>query len=269
MTTPERLDIEVSVTQRSGLALHQPFRDHRLVVPSPAVYLAPVELTDADLLAQSVALPLIDSVLAQASERYQIASTWQPMMDGLGLWQVWDVDLPLALWREEIVWWIYLDRPGAGSTQTVALPKQYKALCASHALWMEAPTMLGIPLLCNELDWQAWYTGTWGPRHPPAHLDQLGVPLHPEEYAFPPSMIVTINPPNEGEPVMLATLIEYAAATYGRERLPVLVAGLGKYDSWNTLLPAVFGVSVAEFEAGWQMYLAIHYGVPVSWLSAP
>jgi hypothetical protein len=62
--------------------------------------------------------------------------------------------------------------------------------------------------------------------------------------------------------VALATLIEYAVATYGLERLPVLVAGLGQYESWETLLPAGFGVSAAEFEAGWQAYLVAHYGMP-------
>jgi hypothetical protein len=63
--------------------------------------------------------------------------------------------------------------------------------------------------------------------------------------------------------VALATLIEYAVATYGRDRLPVLMAGLGQSESWDTLLPAVYGVSSAEFEAGWQAYLADHYAVPV------
>jgi hypothetical protein len=58
--------------------------------------------------------------------------------------------------------------------------------------------------------------------------------------------------------VALATLIEYAVATYGHERLPGLVAGLGQSESWGTLIPAVYGVSSAEFEAGWQAYLAAH-----------
>jgi hypothetical protein len=61
--------------------------------------------------------------------------------------------------------------------------------------------------------------------------------------------------------VALAMLVEYAAATYGRERLPALVTGLGQYESWETLIPAVFDVSTAEFEAGWQAYLAAKYGV--------
>jgi hypothetical protein len=64
--------------------------------------------------------------------------------------------------------------------------------------------------------------------------------------------------------VALATLIEYAVATYGRERLPVLVAGLGQYENWDSLLSAVYGVSPAEFEAGWQAHLAARYGVSLS-----
>jgi hypothetical protein len=263
MPTPEKLIIEISVTQPAGQAAPWFAVPERILVPSPAIYRAPVELTDEALLAQSIALSLPAYVLSQARERYQIGSPWQPMLDGLSLWQVWDTDLPLALWREEIVRWLYFDRAGAGSAQAVVLPKQYEALCASHALWMEAPTMLGIPLLCNELDGQAWHPGTGGSRHFPVHLDQLARPLHPEEYSFPLSMIVTRTPPHEGEAVMLATLIEYAVATYGQERLPAFVAGLGQYHSWETLIPAVYGMSAAEFEAGWQAYLVAHYGVPV------
>jgi hypothetical protein len=28
-----------------------------------------------------------------------------------------------------------------------------------------------------------------------------------------------------------------------------------RYDSWETLIPAVYGVSAEEFEAGWQQSL--------------
>jgi hypothetical protein len=37
---------------------------------------------------------------------------------------------------------------------------------------------------------------------------------------------------------------------------------MGQSDSWDTLIPAVYSVSPAEFEAGWQTYLTAHYGVP-------
>jgi hypothetical protein len=58
----------------------------------------------------------------------------------------------------------------------------------------------------------------------------------------------------------MATLIEYAVATYGRERLPVLVASLRQHHTWETLVPTVFDVSATEFEAGWQVHLAARYG---------
>lgn len=57
------------------------------------------------------------------------------------------------------------------------------------------------------------------------------------------------------------TLLEYAVDANGRERLPRLVTDLGQYESWETLIPAVYDVSSAEFEAGWQAYLVTHYGV--------
>jgi hypothetical protein len=59
--------------------------------------------------------------------------------------------------------------------------------------------------------------------------------------------------------VVMATLLDYAAATYGREYLPLLMANFGKYESWERLIPAVFGITAAQFEAGWQAYLATYY----------
>jgi hypothetical protein len=59
------------------------------------------------------------------------------------------------------------------------------------------------------------------------------------------------RPSSNLEPVM-----EYAAATYGPPRIPVLVAALNQHERTETLIPAVFGVSADEFEAGWQIYLS-------------
>ncbi|HRW09319.1 MAG TPA: hypothetical protein P5121_29665, partial [Caldilineaceae bacterium] len=55
-----------------------------------------------------------------------------------------------------------------------------------------------------------------------------------------------------GQSVAMAMLIEYAVATYGRDRLPLLVKNLRHHASWETLLPAVYDVSPAAFESGWQ-----------------
>lgn len=265
MPTPDKLAIEVSVTQPSGQAVPRLHGSDRFTVPSPAVYLAPVELTDADLLAQSIALPLLNYLLGQASEHHAIGSTWQPLLSGLYLWQMWDLDLPLAVWREEVVTWIYHDLPASRPGQAVVLPEHYTALCAAHKLWMPSPTQIEIPLVCSVLDWEDLFLSPWGSYDPLIRLDQLVVPLRPGGYIEESDSVQRVRHP--GHTVALATLIKYAVAIYGRESLPALVAGLGQYESWDTLLPAVFGVSAAEFEAGWQSYLMARYGFTISRVS--
>jgi hypothetical protein len=251
----EKLVIEVSVTHPPGLNTPQPASNARFIVASPALYLAPVELTDADLLAQSLALLLLDDVIAQASERFALDSTWQPMLSALRLWQVWDLDMPLAIWRKEVVKWVYHDLSFSLAGQPVVLPDHYTELCAAHKLWMPHPLALNIPLGCTKLDWGGWYWAQWGPRASPTRLDRFFMP-QPNAWAMQPFPVS-----HPGQTVALATLVEYAVATYGRERLPALVAGLGQHERWETLIPAVFGVTAAEFEAGWQAHLAAHYGV--------
>lgn len=101
----------------------------------------------------------------------------------------------------------------------------------------------------------------WWQFVPPTHLAQLAVPVLPNAYERPERTTDQISHP--GQTVVLATLIEYAVAAYGRERLPALLAGLGEYDRWETLIPAVYDVSPGEFEAGWQGYLTTQYGIPL------
>jgi hypothetical protein len=47
-------------------------------------------------------------------------------------------------------------------------------------------------------------------------------------------------------------LVAYIVDAYGMEMLPALLAGLRPHDSWQTLIPAVFGLSVEQFEQDWQ-----------------
>jgi hypothetical protein len=251
--------IDVRVTQAPGDAL--PWFDvagDPFIVASPARYLVPVTLTDVALLEQTLALPLLAAVLTRASQQYGIQESRQAMLSALRLWHVWEMELPLAAWREEIVQWLYADLTVATPERPVVLPQHYTDLCLAHKLWLWAPAQLGIPLACTDLDRDSWSFSAWGPHDPPLHLQQIALQAPPEE-ANPVSS-------HRGQRVALATLIAYTVATYGRETLPVLVAGLGRYESWETLIPAVYGVSAPEFEAGWQAYLATQYGVSLETL---
>jgi hypothetical protein len=259
LPTADKLVIDVTVTQPPRYARPWFGAPQRISVASPAVYLAPVALSDADLLVQSVALPLLAQVLAQASEHHRIRTAWRPLLNGLELWQLWNLDLPLSIWHEEVVTWIDVTLPTSRPGQPLALPGRYPELCAEHKLWMPSPVQLNIPLLCLEQNREEWYWASWVSYDPPIRLAQLAAPMPLDRYGEMAKQMSQQNYP--GYAIALATLIEYAVATYGRDRLPALLAALDQYDTWETLLPAVYGVSPGEFEAGWQVYLTAHYGI--------
>jgi len=157
------------------------------------------------------------------------------------------------------VTWLYRDLPATRPGPPLMMPARYRELCATYKLWLSSPLLINIPLACAEPKWEEFLWSQWHPCNPLTRLDQIAVPVLPHEYMGASSLTDSVSYP--GQAVMLATLIEYAVATYGRERLPTLVAGLGQHESWETLIPAVYGVSPAEFEAGWQAYLTTHYGL--------
>jgi hypothetical protein len=254
----EKLVIDVSVTQRPGNA-SWPRTSERFVVASPALYRAPVELTDDKLLAQSLALRLLDHLLVQASRRHATGASWEPVLNGLRLWQVWDMGLPLSVWQEDVVRWIYGDSSATTPRKPLTLPEHYQELCATHKLWMLYPVQIQIPLTCADAVREEAYFTSWHSLGPPTRLEQFALPVSSDPY------VEAVSRGNQrtyaGQTISLATVVEYAVVTYGRERLPKLVAGLGQYKTWDTLLPAVFDSSAAEFEAGWQAYLTDRYGV--------
>ena len=56
-------------------------------------------------------------------------------------------------------------------------------------------------------------------------------------------------------------LIDYIAGTYGIDALARLLLGFAKYNDWEELAPAVFGVSAAALEVGW--HTATREGAPL------
>lgn len=79
---------------------------------------------------------------------------------------------------------------------------------------------------------------------PPQHFDRLWSPV-----------------PLQADTAALATVVEYVAATYGIERLPVLLAAAPRHTSWHTLISEVFETEPVTFKADWQSFVAEAYGV--------
>jgi hypothetical protein len=147
-----KLPIEVNVILPLGSAWLS--LEHPLRILSPTLYLAPDELTDDQLLAQSISVRLLNYVLGQAN----VLPTCQPMLDGLRLWQMWDLRLPLSVWQDEVVAWVYIDAADAQAGQPLVLPEWHLPLCAIHSLWMDSPTQLQIPILCDSAIRRDWDT---------------------------------------------------------------------------------------------------------------
>ena len=55
------------------------------------------------------------------------------------------------------------------------------------------------------------------------------------------------------------SFMRYVVDTYGRQRLSDLMVALVRFSSWEDIIPPVYGLSVAEFEAGWNAHLIKEY----------
>ncbi len=84
----------------------------------------------------------------------------------------------------------------------------------------------------------------------PQHHARLDVLLDLSGGAGPPQARDPYDLPQRATDA--AHLIAFIAATYGLDSLPRLLAGFSAYDDWETLAPAVFGLSAAELETAWR-----------------
>jgi len=53
--------------------------------------------------------------------------------------------------------------------------------------------------------------------------------------------------------------VEYMLEIYGYTTVPLLLDAFGEHESWETLAPAVFGISAGELEENWHTYLKQEY----------
>ncbi len=235
--------------------------DAALEIASPAIYLAPAELNEGDILAQAVLLELLEVLADQSLEHqlpdrsydYQATARVYVLLEGLRLWQLWSTELPLATLHKPTIKWIYSDVQGKRVS-----PVFDAQLCFLHRLWRAAPQAIQLPLFCSDSQQLERYeVGRYLPFDPPRSLAEIHLfaITTPDE---PYRVLV------EAEKVGLATLFDYAATTYGRQSLSTLIANAVALSTWETLIPATFGVPYSDFERGWQAHLRSYYGVSAS-----
>lgn len=234
---------------------------------SPSVNLLPVEISDGEWLAEAVLLRLLNQLAEEAMQRHNphdLRSTQEAvgplhrLLYSVQLWQVWSADLPLAALREPIVQWAYGDIPPGERV----LPGYDAQLCDLHHLWAGAPLAVRLPLFCGETEAENSYL-KWPYSYGPGWRYLFTYPWHLADRSIFTELTSSDPTPNAdlSTVVGLATVLEYAAATYGPESIAKLIDYIPYRSSWETLIPTVFGVPLAEFEAGWQAYMHESYGV--------
>ncbi len=217
----------------------------RVTLPSPASLSAPSQTNAQALLRQAWVLALIDQATREAIQTHQIPQDWFPLLSGLRLWLLLDAGDPLADGWGEVIKQLHRQERIYLSNAAI------QDICQKYAVWDLAPIDFSIRLGCD-------LSVTVLPVVD--RLSELGLAesfetQEADRYGI--SWQITT-----GRSVALALLLQYAAETHWRAKIPALLAALQTHDSWQTLIPAVFNVSVAaEFEAGWQEWLAESYGL--------
>ena len=270
----ERLTIEVSPVPLYQLG-YLKFTENWLVVPSPLLLQVPSELSDDVILTQSIVSPLVDHVLSEAQQQAATRPAWNLMVSGLQLWQAYASSGPLAYSIRDTVLWLSAELRGRQSGLPFVSDEDPYHVCHEHQIWRHSlPNSLYLPWLCTKRNPDRdrhLYLASKG-RPIPTQLDNLGyldgeVDVSPT--FFDDTIVAAVHFEHAARRLAAATVIDYVVDTYGRQRLPDLVVGFRTHSTWDSMIPAVFGISAQEFESGWQAHLATHSRIRPSHSTPP
>jgi hypothetical protein len=253
---PERkiaIDVVMENPRPSGRSIRL---SRPITVTSPALLRAPESLTDAAILRQSILLHLVDKAISEAVSTHRLPPHWYPLLTTVRIWQLWDLGGPQTAWRDPVLRRFYADIQQIDDEVVPILPGAYTELCPLYTVWA-GETWL--PLLCPEADEAGTLKqGNWKTSR---FTDFVHIPSN--RFMFTPMHKVYDGVYDGGaytrdhyEWVVWVVLLDYIAETFGPDRIGKLWPILHEHKGWETLIPAVFGMSVEEFEADWQTYLA-------------
>lgn len=222
--------------------------------PSPQLLELPVGISDESALSRSLTLYLINELVRESFDRYAFGQAWMwsnLAESGLRNWlQLRGGVLDTSL--SALIPWLLETDPEA-----VAQPP------AGVAEACQLMNGLGVRMLmlpCNP-DIQ-------GSRPNRSSVLELARLTTTYDFDFTQDANAAGTPSGpmwreetRQEIVAATTIFLYAVETYGVERLPAFLEALGDYRGWTGVLPAAYGVTTDEFEAGWRGWLAAEFGV--------
>jgi hypothetical protein len=160
------------------------------------------------------------------------------------------------------VQWLLNEPKGGARGKSFYSPAFAGELCLHHSLWIRTPLEISVPILCGSSPASEKTINVW--RY---HEQSLDLSLSTLLYA-PTSVMDEFGVPHGDhlqEPgpyaILLATLFEYVASEYGEDAVLQLWAAIPAHRRAETLMPAVFGVSLEEFGEGWHTFLADEYQI--------
>jgi hypothetical protein len=230
-----KLSVEVQVDYLPGHVPMQERPAQTITVPSPAVYLVPSQYATADVLSQAVGLAFLYSMWDRASVEHG-ARQFSAHLGGIMLWQLKQMETTLS--------------PTVSIAEGSLLGiNRLDEICAVYAVWMVRPVSYGIPIYCDAYD-----SGPLADDMPAPSLKYIALVNSSDGRQHLASSVYRAHELTAS--VIINTVIDYAVSVYGRESLPAFVLALDDHDSWETLVPAVYGVSLEEFEEAWRAHLA-------------
>lgn len=222
--------------------------------PSPQMLNLPVGASDENALLRSLILYLVNELVRESFDRYAYGQAWMwsnLTESGLRNW----LQLESGVFEASpavLLPWLLETNPQAERELPVGVAEECQLMVGLDVRVLLLPCSPGI--------------GSSRPnRASPLELVRL-ITTYDFDFTQDANAANTPSGPmwrNETrqEIVAATTVFLYAVETYGVERLPAFLEALGDHRGWTGVLPAAYGVSVEEFEAGWHGWLAAEFGV--------
>jgi hypothetical protein len=221
------------------------YEPNHLCLSSPALAALPIDLLESDALRLWLLNALANQVARIAFESNPILYEWHDAEAVLPNLQIRRYSNLVSAWHADLVQWLYGIQERTPKPDAATLAQELAQLCDLHQIWIHRNFFIGATPFDPCIEPSQFVLWRLTNYKAPARLGQLPMP----DSDLRASALFWLDI------LEVEMLLDYVVATYGRDTLPALLEAFRHHNSWHTLIPAVFGVSVKEFEAGWQKYL--------------